>query len=157
MGFYMSMLLSPTRHRRRHCCPHVTVIAAVAHASPSLPPLPMRHHCRCRCLHVAVATTIVAIIATCASTSLRKAPAIARIPDCAAERPTVWHKVSTCFKQKKRKDLLLCPTSGSQGQERRPPPRPTRYPPTHIVRRWTCHRCWQRSRAWRLRPPHSPL
>jgi len=62
----------------------------------------MRHHCRCRCLRVAVAAAIIAVIATCASTSLRKAPAIARIPDCAAERPAVWHKVSTCFKQKKK-------------------------------------------------------
>jgi len=98
----MSMLLSPTHY---HCCrhhPHITIIAAIAHTSPSPLPLPTCHHRHHHCLYVAVAAAIVAIIATHASTSLRKAPAIARIPNCAAERPTVWCKVSTCFKQKKK-------------------------------------------------------
>jgi len=88
---------SPMHHCRRHRRPCVTVTAAVAHASLSPPPLPMHHHHhRCR------PRVAVAVIATCVSTSLRKAPTIARIPDCATERPAVWHKVSTCFKQKKK-------------------------------------------------------
>ena len=97
-----SPLPSPMHHRRHRCHLRVTITAAVAHASPSPPPSPTHHHRHRRHPRVTVAATIIAVIATRASTSLRKAPAIARIPDCAAERPAVWHKVSTCFKQKKK-------------------------------------------------------
>ena len=60
------------------------------------------------------------------------------------------------FQTKKRKDLLLGPTSGSQGWKRQPPPRLTWYPPTHLACGWTCHQCWQRNRAWRSWPLHLP-
>jgi len=98
----LSPLPSPTHHCRCHCHPHITVITAITHTSPSPLLSPTYHHRRRRRPCVTVAATIIAVIATCASTSLRKAPAIARIPDCTAERPAVWHKVSTCFKQKKK-------------------------------------------------------
>jgi len=102
IGFYMSMLLLPTCHRRRRCHPRVTIVTAVAHMSPSPPLSPTCHYRRRRRPRVAVATAVIAVITTCASISLRKAPTIAQIPDCATEWPTVWHKVSTCFKQKKK-------------------------------------------------------
>jgi len=71
--------------------------------SMSLPVHHCPHHC---CLHVTAAATAAAVIATCASTLLRKVPAIAQIHNCHPERPAVWNKVSTCFKQKKKKKDL---------------------------------------------------
>ena len=81
--------------------------------------LPAHHH---PCRHCLCVTTAAAVITTCASTLLRKVPTIAQIHGCYPERPAVWNKVSTCFKQKKKKDLWLGPTSGLQGQKRWPPP-----------------------------------
>jgi len=147
---HMSLLLlpSPTRHCYRCHCPHITVTAAVAHASPSPPPSPACRCCRChRCRHHHLCINIAEEgPCYCPNTWLR-----CRKACCVAQSQ---HMSQT---KKKRKDLLLGPTSGSQGQERRPPLRPTRYLPTHVVCRWTCHWCWRRSRTWRSRPPRSPL
>jgi len=138
----------PTHHHHRCHCPCVTVTATIAHASPSPPPLPACRCCRHRhrhhrhpCINIAEEGPRY-----CPNTRLchRKARCVAQSQ----------HMFQT---KKKRKDLLLGPTSGSQGQERRPPLRPTRYLPMHIVHRWTCRQCWRRSRVWRSRPPCSPL
>ena len=118
--------------------------------------LPVHHH---PCRHhpcVTTAAAAIAIIATCASTLLRKVPTIAWIHDCHPERPAVWNKVSTCFKQKKKKDLQLGPTSGPQGQKRQPPPWLTWHPPTCLIYSWTCHWSWRKTCTWRSQPSHLP-
>jgi len=143
-----SLPLSPMRHHHRRHRPYVIVTAAVTHTLPSPPPSPVCHCCRChRCHHHHPCINIAEKGPRyCLNTQLHH-----RKAHCVAQSQ---HMFQT---KKKRKDLLLGPTSGLQGQERRPPPRLTWYLPTHVVRRWTHHWCWRRSCAWRSQPPCSPL
>jgi len=107
---------SPICHHCRHCHPHVTITAAITHASPLPLPSPMCrcchcHYCRHRHLYVNIAEEGPCY---CLNTQL-----CCRKAHCVAQSQ---HMFQT---KKKRKDLLLGPTSGSQGQERRPLLRPT--------------------------------